>query len=60
VNSHVRAIQKISTTTRLSHVTVLKEDNFLDWIIDVRAHLRKEKLWKYTQEVPIGEDKKSL
>ncbi len=38
------------STTRLSHNTVLKEDNFLDWIIDVRAHLRKEKLWQYTQE----------
>lgn len=47
----------MSLTTRLSHITILKEDNFNDWIIDVRAHLRKEKLWKYTQE--IG-DKKSL
>jgi len=49
----------LATITRLSHITVLKEDNFPDWIIDVRAHLRKDKLWKYTQEIPKGEKKTS-
>ena len=49
----------MASTTRYSHIITLKEDNFSDWLIDVRAHLRKDKLWKYTQEVPDAEKKSS-
>ncbi len=33
-----------------SHAPPLTEENFTDWLIDTRAHLRSKKLWKYTQE----------
>ena len=35
-----------------SHIRQLTEDNYAEWHIDVRALLRKQKLWKYTQNPP--------
>ncbi len=39
------------------HITPLTENNFSDWLIDIRAHLRSRKLWKYTQEPVPDKDK---
>jgi hypothetical protein len=39
-----------SINTISSHALPLTEENFTDWLIDTRAHLRSKKLWKYTQE----------
>ncbi|CAD6586966.1 MAG: hypothetical protein ASARMPRED_002898 [Alectoria sarmentosa] len=33
-----------------SSIRQLTDDNYPSWLIDVRAVLRKQKLWKYTQE----------
>lgn len=33
-----------------SSIRQLTDDNYPSWIIDIRAELRKRKLWKYTQE----------
>ena len=30
-------------------IRLLIEENFGDWLIDIRAHLRPKKLWQYTQ-----------
>ncbi len=38
------------------HIAPLTENNFSDWLIDIRAHLRSKKLWKYTQESVPAED----
>lgn len=35
-----------------SPIRQLNENNYSAWIVDVRALLRKQKLWKYTQENP--------
>ena len=35
-----------------SSICQLTEDNYPSWLIDIRAELRKHKLWKYTQEIP--------
>ncbi|KAF6239008.1 hypothetical protein HO173_002880 [Letharia columbiana] len=37
-----------------SPIRQLTETNYSEWLIDVRALLRKQKLWKYTQETPPG------
>ena len=44
------------SSTRLFTITFPKEDNFHDQIIDIRAYLRKKKLWKYTQKEFIQEE----
>jgi len=43
-----------SINTISSHAAPLTEENFSDWLIDTRAHLRSKKLWKYTQELYDG------
>jgi len=47
------------TTSTISRLT---EHNFAEWLVDIRAHLRRSKLWKYTQEdvgvTAEGESKK--
>ena len=35
-----------------SPIRQLNEANYSEWLVDVRALLRKQKLWKYTQETP--------
>lgn len=35
-----------------SSIRQLTDDNYPSWLIDIRAELRKQKLWKYTQEAP--------
>ena len=35
-----------------SPIRQLNEDNYSEWLVDIRALLRKQKLWKYTQETP--------
>lgn len=36
-----------ATTSTIPRLT---EHNFAEWLVDKRAHLRRSKLWKYTQE----------
>lgn len=33
-----------------SPIRQLTDGNYPEWLIDIKAHLRKQKLWKYTQE----------
>lgn len=33
-----------------STIPKLTERNYTEWLVDTRAHLRRSKLWKYTQE----------
>ncbi|KAF6219168.1 hypothetical protein HO133_004993 [Letharia lupina] len=35
-----------------SPIRQLHEGNYSEWLMDIRALLRKQKLWKYTQETP--------
>ena len=44
----------VSTST----IPRLTEHNFAEWLVDIRAHLRRSKLWKYTQEEAAEEAKK--
>ncbi len=37
----------MATTLTIPRLT---EHRFAKWLIDIRAHLRRSKLWKYTQE----------
>lgn len=49
------AMSQRSTVLDLSFkspIRQLNEDNYSEWLVDVRALLRKQKLWKYTQETP--------
>jgi len=51
--SHSVAVARMterSINTISSHALSLTEENFSDWLIDIRAYLRSKKLWKYTQE----------
>ncbi|KAI9877580.1 MAG: hypothetical protein M1830_003509 [Pleopsidium flavum] len=36
----------------------LTDHNFAEWLVDIRAHLRRSKLWKYTQE-DVSEETKN-
>jgi len=46
------------TTLAVHHqIRLLTEENFGDWLIDIRAHLRPKKLWQCTQTAP--DDKES-
>lgn len=35
-----------------SPIRQLNKTNYSEWLVDVRALLRKQKLWKYTQKTP--------
>ncbi len=35
-----------------SPIPQLTDDNYPEWLVDIKALLRKQKLWKYTQEPP--------
>ena len=37
-------------TTDSFRIRLLIEDNYNEWYIDIRVLLRKNKLWKYTQQ----------
>ena len=34
----------------------LTDENYPSWLVDIRALLRKQKIWKYTQETPPPRD----
>ena len=38
-----------------SPIRQLVEDNYAEWLIDIRAYLRSKKLWEYTQSGPDPE-----
>ena len=40
------------TSSFKSPIRQLTDDNYPEWLIDIKALLRKQKLWKYTQESP--------
>lgn len=40
------------TSSFKTSIRQLTDDNYSSWLIDIRAELRKAKLWKYTQECP--------
>jgi len=42
-------------TSTSDRIPRLEEHNYHEWLVDIRAFLRREKLWKYTQEQPEDE-----
>ncbi len=61
INVNVNACARMANSGKSAnvvslHITPLTENNFSDWLIDIRAHLRSRKLWKYTQEPVPDED----
>ena len=35
----------------------LTDDNYPEWLIDIKAHLRSKKLWEYTQSDEIQKNR---
>ena len=43
------------TSSFKSPIRQLTDDNYAEWLIDIKALLRGKKLWQYTQSAPDPE-----